>query len=91
MSLGQNVKVTMGNVIGQNIRVTVNSAGLMTADRPITLRDSRADYNAIDKLIDVDASGKANNTFLIYNNTTNKYEVKPFDEGVIDLIDGGTY
>lgn len=91
MSLGQNVKVTIGNVIGQNIRASVNDTGLISTDRPITLRDTRADFNAIDKLIDVDTTGKANNTFLIYNNTTNKYEVKPFDENVIDLIDGGTY
>lgn len=90
MSIGQNVKVTQGNILGQNIRVTVQG-GLITSTKPITLRDTRADYNALDKLVDVDASNKANNNFVIYNNVTNKYEVKQFDEVVIDDIDCGTF
>lgn len=79
------------SILGQNIRVVVNQDGSLSSNRPITLRDTRSDFNSIDKMTDVDVTNKANNTFLIFNSTTNKYETKPFDETYIESIDCGTF
>lgn len=78
-------------ILGQNIRVTLNTDGTFSSNKPITLRDTRADYNAIDKLTDVDTTTKANNTTLVYNSVTGRYELKQLDTNQITSIDGGTY
>lgn len=79
------------SILGQNIRVVVNQDGSFSSNKPINLRDTRADFNSIDKLTDVDTTNKANNSFLVFNSATNKYETKPFDETYIDSIDCGTF
>jgi hypothetical protein len=78
-------------ILGQNIRVTLNTDGTFSSNKPINLRDTRADYNAIDKLTDVDTTTKANNTTLVYNSVTGRYELKQLDTNQITSIDGGTY
>jgi hypothetical protein len=78
-------------ILGQNIRVTLNTDGTFSSNKPINLRDTRADYNAIDKLTDVDTTAKANNTTLVYNSVTGRYELKQLDTNQITSIDGGTY
>jgi hypothetical protein len=92
--LSQNIRATLssnGSSLGQNIRVSLNTDGSFSSNKPITLRDTRADYNAIDKLTDVDTTTKANNTTLVYNSVTNRYELKQLDTNQITSIDGGTY
>jgi hypothetical protein len=79
------------SILGQNIRVTVTPNGGLTTGRPITLRDTRSDFNAVNKMLDVDLTNKANNTLLVFNTSIEKYELKPFDEELIDAIDCGTF
>jgi hypothetical protein len=79
------------SILGQNIRVTVTPNGGLTTGRPITLRDTRSDFNAVNKMLDVDLTNKANNTLLVFNTSIEKYELKPFDEELIDTIDCGTF
>lgn len=62
----------------------------MTASAPITLRNTRADYNAIDKLTDVDITGRVDASTLVYNATTDRYELKTVAE-VLPSLDGGTF
>ena len=86
--LGQNQ--TISPSIGQNIKVTLGSDQNITSAAPITLRDTRADYNEIDKLLDVDLTTRANNSTLVYNALTDRYEVKPVAQALPSL-DGGTF
>lgn len=76
--------------IGQNIRVILGSNQNITSAAPITLRDTRADYNEIDKLLDVDLTTRDNNSTLVYNASTDRYEVKPIVQALPSL-DGGTF
>lgn len=57
-------------------RTTVRTVGLSALAQTARLRD----------LIDVDSSDADTNETLVYNSTTQKYEVKP-----IPAIDGGSY
>lgn len=74
---------------GQTIRVNLTGTQI-TASSPVSLRNTAADYNAIDKLSDVDVSSRADGSTLVYNATTDKYEVKPLSAAITEL-DGGTF
>jgi hypothetical protein len=45
-----------------------------------------AGISKLEQLMDVDASGKANNNVLVYDEASGKYIVK-----VLPLVDGGQY
>lgn len=75
---------------GQSIRVNLASDQTITSTAPITLRDTRSDYNAIDKLTDVDTSGRVNQSTLVYNAATDRYELKTIAQALPSL-DGGTF
>lgn len=75
---------------GQSIKVNLNGGGQISTSSPISLRNAAADYNALDKLSDVDVSSRENNSTLVYNATTDKYEVKPLALAITSL-NGGTF
>lgn len=75
---------------GQTIKVNLNGGGQISTSSPISLRNAAADYNALDKLSDVDVSTRQNNSTLVYNAATDKYEVKPVVEAITSL-NGGTF
>ena len=75
---------------GQTIKVNINGGGTITTSTPVSLRNAAADYNAVDKLSDVDVSSRQNNSTLVYNATTDKYEVKPVVDAITSL-NGGTF
>lgn len=77
---------------GQVVKVK-QSDTLITTQTPVTLRNTAADYNAIDRLTDIDLTSRANNSTLVYNSVTNKYEVKPLDTTIISItsLDGGSF
>lgn len=74
---------------GQKIKVNIQGQ-VLTTQAPVTLRNTAADYNAIDRLTDVDLTERENGSTLVYNATTDKYEVKPLTAAITEL-DGGTF
>ena len=75
---------------GQSIKVKLHPSGVISTSSPISLRNAAADYNAVDKLSDVDVSARQNGSTLVYNATTDKYEVKPLAAAITSL-NGGTF
>ena len=76
-------------ITGQKIKVNIQGQTLTTT-APLTIRNTAADYNAIDRLTDVELSQRENNSTLVYNASTDKYEVKPLSAALTEL-DGGTF
>ena len=74
---------------GQKIKVNIQGQTL-TATAPVTIRNTAADYNATDRLTDVVLTERENGSTLVYNATTDKYEVKPLTAAITEL-DGGTF
>lgn len=87
MSLPNNIVVKQPT--GTAIRVTQQNQ-VLSAQAPVTLRNTAADYNAIDRLTDVELSQREDGSTLVYNASTDKYEVKPLTAAITD-IDGGTF
>lgn len=59
-------------------------------NNPVTLRNSLGTLNYIHSLLDVVETNPQEGDTLIYNSTTNKYEVKPISISSAGL-DGGTF
>lgn len=76
-------------ITGQKIKVNIQGQTLTTT-APLTIRNTAADYNAIDRLTDVELSQRENGSTLVYNASTDKYEVKPLAAALTEL-DGGTF
>lgn len=74
---------------GQKIKVNIQGQTLTTT-APVTIRNTAADYNAIDRLTDVELTQRENGSTLVYNAATDKYEVKPITAAITEL-DGGTF
>ena len=74
---------------GQKIKVNIQGQTL-TATAPVTIRNTAADYNAIDRLTDVELAQRQDGSTLVYNAATDKYEVKPITAAITEL-DGGTF
>lgn len=81
--------VVVNQPTGTTIRVTQQNQVIST-QAPVTLRNSAADYNAIDRLTDVELSMREDGSTLVYNASTDKYEVKPLTAAITGL-DGGTF
>lgn len=75
---------------GQTIRVNLQNQ-VLTTSTPISLRNTGADYNAIDKLTDVNISNRADGSTLVYDAASDRYEVKPITSAIITALDGGTF
>lgn len=87
MSLPNNIVVQQ--VTGQTIKVSQQNQ-VLTNQAPVTLRNTAADYNAIDRLTDVVLTEREDGSTLVYNASTDKYEVKPVAAAITGL-DGGTF
>lgn len=82
--------------MGTNIRVVNPNGNSVSINRQGTQRNIRtvvvpaatsgSGATQFSQLTDVDATGAANNEVVVYNDQTNKYEVRD-----ITLVDGGTF
>lgn len=75
--------------------VTVNNLGnVLTGVSPFTLKNQITEISSIEQIADVDEINVTAGATLIYNSSTDKYEIRPFQftdmSGTVDL-DGGTF
>lgn len=76
----------MKNVVVVNLK----SNGTISSKTPVTLQNTPTTelvdkINRLDSLVDVNASGEANNATLVYESSSDTYVVKQLD------LDGGTF
>ena len=80
---------------GQVIKVNITNSTLRPVTQsPVTttLRNTRADYNEIKKLNDIDLSALSAEDTLIYNESTQKFEAKSVGDALaVAGLDGGTF
>ena len=77
-----NAKIT--KITGVQAKVT-NNAGVLSAVAPLTLKNQIQEIRSIEDIGDVDDINVATGSTLVYNSTTDKYEIKMLD------LDGGTF
>ena len=75
--------------------VIVNNLGdVLTGVSPFTLKNQITEITSIEQIADVDEINVTTGATLIYNSSTDKYEIKPLQftdiSGTVDL-DGGTF
>jgi len=75
--------------------VTVNNLGnVLTGVSPFTLKNQITEISSIEQIADVDEINVTAGATLIYNSSTDKYEIRPLQftdmSGTVDL-DGGTF
>lgn len=81
--------IVVKQLTGQRIKVNTQNE-VLTSQAPVTIRNTAADYNAIDRLTDVDLTSREDGSTLVYNAATDKYEVKPITAAITE-VDGGTF
>lgn len=84
------MKASIPSITRQNVKVN-NIGGTLTPVSPITLKNQLVEINSIQNIPDVDEINVTNGATLIYNSTTNKYEIKPLTYNDLGDIDGGTF
>ena len=62
-----------------------NNNGRLSSAAPITLKNQIQEIRSIEDIGDVDDINVATGSTLVYNSTTDKYEIKMLD------LDGGTF
>ena len=77
-----NAKIT--KITGVQAKVT-NNAGVLSTVAPLTLKNQIQEIRSIEDIGDVDDINVATGSTLVYNSTTDKYEIKMLD------LDGGTF
>ena len=77
-----NAKIT--KIAGVQAKVT-NNAGVLSTVAPLTLKNQIQEIRSIEDIGDVDEINVATGSTLVYNSTTDKYEIKMLD------LDGGTF
>jgi hypothetical protein len=82
MSIKATVKSPSNSIIG-----VVKNPLAGPTNNPVSLRSS---LNYIHSLLDVVETNPQDGDTLVYNSTTNKYEVKPVSVNAVNL-DGGTF
>lgn len=82
MSIKASVKTPLTSVVG-----VVKNPLTGPTNNPVSLKSS---LNYIHSLLDVVESNPQDGDTLVFNSTTNKYEVKPISVNVVNL-DGGTF
>jgi hypothetical protein len=80
----------------RNVKVSTNAtAGVIDTTIPVTLKNTpiiSSGLDTIDELRDVGLSQRTDGSTLIYDNTTDTYQVKHLDFGNIDGdLDGGVF
>jgi len=85
------MKATIPQVTRQNVKVN-NIGGTLTPYAPITLKNQAIEITSIENIPDVDEINVTDGATLIFNSTTNKYEIKPLNfSDLSGDIDGGTF
>lgn len=77
-----NAKIT--KITGVQAKVT-NNASVLSTVAPLTLKNQIQEIRSIEDIGDVDDINVATGSTLVYNSTTDKYEIKMLD------LDGGTF
>lgn len=84
-----NAKIT--KVTGVQAKVT-NNAGVLSTVAPLTLKNQVQEIRSIEDISDVDEIEVTTGSTLVYNSTTDKYEIKLLSlENVAGALDGGTF
>lgn len=87
------MRASISRTSNQIVKVN-NNASVLTAQSPITLKNTINEINSIEDIRDVDEIDVTDGSTLVYNASTDKYEVKHINienvEGIINL-DGGTF
>ena len=85
------MKATIPQFTRQNVKVN-NSGGTLVTSSPITLKNQVVDIRSIEDIADVDEINVATGSTLVYNSTTDKYEIKPLTfNDLSGDIDGGLF
>jgi hypothetical protein len=85
------MKATIPQVTRQNVKVN-NIGGTLTPYAPITLKNQVIELTSIENIADVDEINVTDGATLIYNSSTDKYEIKPLNfNDLSGDIDGGTF
>ena len=85
------MKATIPQVTRQNVKVN-NIGGTLTPYAPITLKNQAIEITSIENIPDVDEINVTDGATLIFNSTTNKYEIKPLNfSDLSGDIDGGSF
>ena len=71
-------------------RVTTSGDSL-AASKPVTLKNQINEIRSIEDFGDVDEVNVTSGATLVYNSTSDKYEVRPLEIGDLGNIDGGTF
>lgn len=84
-----NAKIT--RITGVQAKVT-NNAGVLSTVAPLTLKNQVQEIRSIEDIADVDEIDVTTGSTLVYNSTTDKYEIKLLSlENVAGALDGGTF
>ena len=80
----------------RNVKVSSNAtAGVIDTSIPVTLKNTpiiSSGIDTIDELRDVGLSQRTDGSTLIYDNTTDTYQVKHLDfENIVGDLDGGVF
>jgi hypothetical protein len=85
------MKASIPQFTRQNVKVN-NIGGTLTSSSPITLKNQVVEITSIENIADVDEINVTDGATLIYNSSTDKYEIKPLNfNDLSGDIDGGTF
>lgn len=85
------MKATIPQATRQSVKVN-NVGGTLTPYAPITLKNQVIELTSIENIADVDEINVTDGATLIYNSSTDKYEIKPLNfNDLSGDIDGGTF
>ena len=85
------MKASIPQVTRQNVKVN-SIGGTLTPYAPITLKNQAIEITSIENIPDVDEINVTDGATLIFNSTTNKYEIKPLNfSDLSGDIDGGSF
>lgn len=82
-------QISVSPTQGQTVKVSLQNQ-VLTSYAPVSLRNTQSDYNELDKLTDVDITGRGDGATLVYNAATDRYELKTIAQALPSL-DGGTF
>ena len=85
------MKASIPQITRQSVKVN-NIGGTLTSSSPITLKNQVVEITSIENIADVDEINVTDGATLIYNSSTDKYEIKPLNfNDLSGDIDGGTF
>jgi hypothetical protein len=68
------------------IKVSLGTGQSITRSSAVSVKSSvtQQTTRTLNQLEDIDVTGASNNSVLVYNTSTNKYEVKPLPSAAVD-------